>query len=131
MLTEHNEVCLSINWVQSVRLKKGTIELKNYFKEIPVQFKVYADFECNLESVKSYEDSYSEKYQDHILCSFAYKLICVNDKFTKPIIVFRDQNAAYQFIKAILKEHEYCKKVMKKHQKYNHEWRRRRTIPIK
>ena len=131
MLTEHNEVCLSINWVQSVRLKKGTIELKNYFKEIPVQFKVYADFECNLESVKSYEDSYSKKYQDHILCSFAYKLICVNDKFTKPIIVFRDQNAAYQFIKAILKEHEYCKKVMKKHQKYNHEWRRRRTIPIK
>ena len=122
---------MSINWVQSVRLKKGTIELKNYFKEIPVQFKVYADFECNLESVKSYEDSYSEKYQDHILCSFAYKLICVNDKFTKPIIVFRDQNAAYQFIKAILKEHEYCKKVMKKHQKYNHEWRRRRTIPIK
>ena len=121
MLTEHNEVCLSINWVQSVRLKKGTIELKNYFKEIPVQFKVYADFECNLESVKSYEDSYSKKYQDHILCSFAYKLICVNDKFTKPIIVFRDQNAAYQFIKAILKEHEYCKKVMKKHQKYNHE----------
>ena len=131
VLTEHNEVCLSINWVQSVRLKKGTIELKNYFKEIPVQFKVYADFECNLESVKSYEDSYSKKYQDHILCSFAYKLICVNDKFTKPIIVFRDQNAAYQFIKAILKEHEYCKKVMKKHQKYNHEWRRRRTIPIK
>ena len=122
---------MSINWVQSVRLKKGTIELKNYFKEIPVQFKVYADFECNLESVKSYEDSYSKKYQDHILCSFAYKLICVNDKFTKPIIVFRDQNAAYQFIKAILEEHEYCKKVMKKHQKYNHEWRRRRTIPIK
>ena len=121
MLTKHNEVCLSINWVQSVRLKKGTIELKNYFKEIPVQFKVYADFECNLESVKSYEDSYAKKYQDHILCSFAYKLICVNDKFTKPIIVFRDQNAAYQFIKAILKEHEYCKKVMKKHQKYNHE----------
>ena len=114
MLTEHKEVCLSINCVQSVRLKKATVELKNYFKQIPVQFKVYADFECNLESVKSYEDSYSEKYQDHILCSFAYKLICVNDKFTKPIIVFRDQNAAYQFIKAILKEHEYCKKSNEK-----------------
>ena len=99
MLTEHNEVCLSINWVQSVRLKKGTIELKNYFKEIPVQFKVYADFECNLESVKSYEDSYSKKYQDHILCSFAYKLICVDD--TKPIAVFRGENAAYEFIEKI------------------------------
>ena len=35
--------------------------------------------------------------------------------FTKPIVVFRGENAAYEFIKAILKEFEYCKKVMKKH----------------
>ena len=29
--------------------------------------------------------------------------------------VFRGENTAYEFIKAILKEYEYCKKVMKKH----------------
>ena len=57
----------------------------------------------------------TQKYQDHIPCSFAYKLVCVDDKFTKPIVVFRGENAAYEFIKAILKEFEYCKKVMKKH----------------
>ena len=33
----------------------------------------------------------------------------------KPIVVFRGENAAYEFIEAILKEYEYCKKVMKKH----------------
>ena len=27
----------------------------------------------------------------------------------------RSENSAYKFIKAILKEHEHCKKVMKKH----------------
>ena len=48
VLTEHKEVCLSINGAQSVRLEKGTIEFKNYFKQIPVPFKIYADFECNL-----------------------------------------------------------------------------------
>ena len=48
-------------------------------------------------------------------CSFAYKLVCVVDKFTKPIVVFSSENAAYEFIKAILKEYEYCNKVMKKH----------------
>ena len=53
--------------------------------------------------------------KNHIPCSFAYKLVCVDDKFTKPIVVFRGENAAYEFIKAILKEFEYCKKVMKKH----------------
>ena len=75
MLMEHKEACLSINGAQSVRLEKGTIEFKNYFKQIPVPFKIYADFECNLKIVESYEGSYSKKYQDHIPCSFAYKMI--------------------------------------------------------
>ena len=114
-MTEHKEVCLNINGAQSVRLEKGTIEFKNYFKQIPVPFKIYADFECNLKSVESYEGFYSKKYQDHIPCSFAYKLVCVDDKFSKPIVVFSSGNAAFKFIKAILKEYEYCKKVMKKH----------------
>ena len=60
VLTEHKKVCLSINGAQSVRLEKGTIEFKNYFKQIPVPFKIYADFECNLKIVESYEGSYSK-----------------------------------------------------------------------
>ena len=48
VLTEYKEICLSINDTQSVRLKKETIKFKNYFKQIPAPFKVYADFECNL-----------------------------------------------------------------------------------
>ena len=43
-------------------MEKGTIEFKNYFKQIPVSFKIYADFECNLKSVKSYEGSYSRSH---------------------------------------------------------------------
>ena len=39
----------------------------------------------------------------------------MDDKFTKAIVVFREENTAYEFVKAILKEYEYCKKVMKKH----------------
>ena len=34
----------------------------------PVPFKIYAVFESNLESVKSYEGFYSKKYQDQIPC---------------------------------------------------------------
>ena len=121
-MTEHKEVCLSINGAQSARVEKGKNEFKNSFKQISVPFKVYADFGCNLKSVESYEGSYSKKYQDHIPCSFAYKLVCVDDKFSTPIVVFRGRNAAFKFIEAILKECEYCKKVMKKtfQQKFDH-----------
>ena len=105
VLTEHKEVCLSINGAQSVRLEKVTIEFKIYFKQIPVSFKIYVDFEHNLESTKSYEGSYAKKYQNHISCSFAYKLICVDDKISKPFCILRGENAAYEFKNSILKEY--------------------------
>ena len=57
---------------------------------------------------------YHKKYQDHISCSFVYRLVCVGDKFSKLIVVFRGENAAFKFIEAIFKEYEYCKKLMKK-----------------
>ena len=37
----------------------------------------------------------TEKYQDHIPCSFAYKPVCVDNKFSKP---YGSENAAYNFI---------------------------------
>ena len=55
VLIEHKKLCLSINGAQSVRFEKGTIEFKNYFKEISVPFKFYANFEYILKSVENYE----------------------------------------------------------------------------
>ena len=103
-MREHKEVCL----------EKWTIEFKNYFKQILVPFKFYADFECILKSVESYEGFCTKKYQDHIPCSFAYKIVCVDDRFSKVIVVFRGKNTTFKFIEAIPKEYEYCKKVTKK-----------------
>ena len=58
---------------------------------------------------------YIKKYQGHISCSFAYKVVCIDDRFTKRIVVYRGENAAYEFIKEIIKEYKYCKKVINKH----------------
>ena len=91
---KHKENSLSINGKQSVKLEKGIIKFENYFKQIPVPFKIYADFECNLKSFKCNEGSYTEKYQDHIPCSFAYKIVSIDDRFTNPTIIYRGQNAA-------------------------------------
>ena len=114
VLIKHKENCLSINGRQSLKLEKGIIEFKNYFKQIPVPFKIYADFECNLRGVKSYVGSYTKKYQEHIPSSFAYKIVYVDNRFSKRIVVYRGEDAAYKFIKAILNEYKYCKKVMNK-----------------
>ena len=45
VLIEHTENCLIINGKQSVRLKSDIISFKNYFKQLLVPLKIYADFE--------------------------------------------------------------------------------------
>ena len=55
-----------------------------------------------------------KKYPEHVPCSYAYKVVCIDDKYSKSIVVYRGVNAANEFIKSILKEHKYCKKIMNK-----------------
>ena len=118
ILIKHKENCLIINGKQSVKLKSGSIRFKNYFKELLVPFKIYTDFECLLKGVQSNDKnngSCTEKYSDHISCSFAYKVAYVDNKLSKKIVLYRGKNAINRFIKATLKEWDYCKQVTKKH----------------
>ena len=103
VLVKHKEDCLSINGTQSVDIEEGIIEFKNYSKQLRVSFKTYADFERNLQDTEVYEGSCTKKYHDHVPCSYAYKIVCIDNRFNKPIGVYRGENAAYEFIKAILK----------------------------
>ena len=73
-MTEHKKDCLSINGKQSVKLEEGTTEFENYFKQIPVPFKIYADFECNLRGVESYEGSYTKNIKITFLVVLLTKL---------------------------------------------------------
>ena len=96
--------------MQFVKVEEGIIKFENYFKQLPVPFKIYANFEWNLRNVETCEVSYTKKYHYHIPCSFAYKIVFINNRFSKPIVVYRGENVAYEFTKVILKEYKYCKK---------------------
>ena len=121
ILKEHGKDCLVVNGGQNVKLEKRFIEFKNYNKQIPVPFKIYADFECLLKGCYSGVNndcfSYTLKYQDHMPCSFAYKVVCVDDKYSKDFVLYRGKNAVYNFIQCIFKEYDYCRRVMKKFNK--------------
>ena len=66
-------------------------------------FKIYADFQCSLKSCDVGIDnkyfSYTRKYQDYIPCSFAYKVVCIDHKYTKDVVLYRRKNAAFKFIR--------------------------------
>ena len=101
--------------MQSVKVEEGIIKSENYLKQLPVPFKIYAHLYSNLKDIEIFEEACTKKCHDHIPCSFVYKIVCVDDRFSKPVVIYRGKNADYEFIKAIFKEHKYCKKILKKH----------------
>ena len=117
-LIEHKENCLIINGKQSVKLKSGSINFKNYFKQLTVPFKIYADFECTLKGVRSSDKnngSYTEKYQPHIPFSFAYKVVCVDNKFSKKFFFTEEKMLFIGSLKQFLKSMIIVKKIIKRH----------------
>ena len=50
----------------------------------------------------------------HEDCDYGYKVVCCcEDKYNKPIQMYRDKNAIYKFMEKMREEVEYCKKVVK------------------
>ena len=45
----------------------------------------------------------------------ANKLVYTDDKFSKPVVLYRVTNAIYELVETILEEYEYCKQIMKEH----------------
>ena len=115
-LEKHKVVCIEINGEQSIEMpgEGSTIEYQNYRKQLPAPFVIYADFEAITEKVseKASQKSYTEQYQKHTACGYGYKVVCCyDDKFSKPIKVFRGEMAIHKFMEDMLAEVKYCQKV--------------------
>ena len=60
--------------------------------------------------------SQTEQYQKHTACGYGYKVVCCyDDKFSKPIKIYRGKMTIQKFMKDMLVEVEYCQEVVKNH----------------
>ena len=79
----------------------------------------YADFESNLvpqnNGKQNPDEPYINKYQNHVGCSFGYKLACVDDHFSQPVKSYLGQDAVHMFITNLVEESKYCNQVIKRH----------------
>ena len=98
-MTEHKQDCLRINGKQSVEVEKGTIEFKNYFKQIPLSFKVYADFDCNLKRVESYEGSYTKNIKITFLVVLRTKFFASMISLVSQLLFLEDQMLLMNLLK--------------------------------
>ena len=88
----HIKDCFKNNGKERITMpKKGEyFTSKNCQQKMKSPFIIYADFESILvpenKRKQNPNESYTNKYQKHVACSFRYgfKLVCVDDKFSKP-----------------------------------------------
>ena len=74
---------------------------------------IYTDCENTLvpknNGKQNLDESYTNKYQKHVACSYGYKLVSVDDKFSKSL-----KSSPSVKMKSMIKESKYCSDVMKK-----------------
>ena len=123
VLSNHKENCIQVNGTQAIKMPNkdnNILKFNNFHKQQPVPFVIYADFEAITEKIHGCQQkgnkSYTEAYQRHTDCGYGYKVVCCyDDKYTKPIQLYRGEKAVYKFMENILEEVKYCKRVMKKY----------------
>ena len=115
ILNSLKERCLLINDTQAVKYETAIIKFKNFNKQIPIPFKIYADSECLLKRININKGGYTKLYQKHIPNSIGPKLVCIDNKFTLPTKIFTGSNSIKEFIKWIFEQQKYCNQIINKH----------------
>ena len=81
------------------------MSFENYFKQIPVPFKIYADSECNLEGVESYEGSYTKNIKMTFLIVLLIKLFALMIDLVSQLLFLEMKilliNSLKQFLRSI------------------------------
>ena len=128
-LASHRTNCIAINDVGAVEMPKPNIDkngvqripgvyFRNHHKQLAIPFTIYADCECVTCKVSdcqpSDDKSYTEKYQKHTACGFAYKVVCHYDKqYSRDLVLYRGEDCIKVFMKSMFQEVKKCQEVIR------------------
>ena len=121
VLNNHKDNCIQVNGTQAVKMPtkdNNILKFNNFHKQQAAPFVIYADIEAITEKISgckpNNDKSYTEEYQRHKDCGYGYKVVCCyDDKYTKPVQIYRGKEAVYKFVEKMLGEVKYCKKTIK------------------
>ena len=113
--SNHKKQYLLINGCQAVNYESGIIKFTNYNKQILILLKIYADTQCFLKRTKIKDGKYTIKYQEHQPNSIGAKLVCIDDRFTLPSIIFKGKDCINKFITWVLDQQKWTQQITKKY----------------
>ena len=117
LLDAHRQYCNQFTF-QKVKYPeegKNNVEFRNFHKQIRVPFVIYADFETinkKMELEHMNEGSSTTHLVEFEACGYSYQVVCTNDKYTKPPVVYRGKNAVDGFLEDLLKEETYIRNIL-------------------
>ena len=92
---------------------------KSFERKIKSPFVIYADFKSILvpedNGKQNIDESYTNKYQKHVACSYGYKLVYAEDKLSEPSRSYLGEDDVYNFINITIEEGKSFTDIMKKH----------------
>ena len=70
---------------------------------------------CFLKRTNSYEREYTIKYQEHFPNSIGAKLVCIDDRFTLPVLIFKVDDCNNEFICWVINQNKRIKQIIANH----------------
>ena len=110
LLDSHVKLCnkVAVQRITMPSVKDSVLKFTNIQKQLPAYFRVYADFECILKEqdvetspIGISEDGNSKtvRYQEHIPCSYAYKVVSSVPEYQPELKLSNvSENAAKDFL---------------------------------
>ena len=95
---------------------ENILEFKSYEKKLKVPFCIYADFECFARKIDTClpdpaKSSTTNKTMFEA-CSFGYKVVCTDDRYTKPTVIYRGPNVTETFLRKLVEEEMHIKNIL-------------------
>ena len=95
-------------------MSSSKLPIRNNKITISILFKKYADTESFSKRTKIKEREYTIKYQEHEPNSIGAKLVCIDDRFTLPFIIFKGKDCIHTFIAWVLDKQKWAKQITAK-----------------
>lgn len=121
VLKKHIKYC-SKHDVQHVEFpKKGdgdVIEFDDHSRKMRVPFVIYCDFEAiarKLDTcIPNPSSSHTTTIANYDACSYGYQVLCTDERYTKPPVIYRGPDASKHLLESLLQEEKYIWDILDK-----------------
>lgn len=118
-LQEHIKYC-SRHGAQRIELpikeENDVLQFKDYEKTLKTPFVIYADTETIIKKLDTCQPNPNSSSSTPLtkleVCGFGYKVVCEDERYTKPAAIYRGNDAGRRLIECLLREEEEIRDIL-------------------